>query len=83
MGYVARLILALLSGAALIVPMVVMASKPSQLKSVVVASVAVGLFAIFISFMTKAENKEVLVATATYAAVLVVFVGTTTTTGSG
>ena len=74
----AWLILALVSGAALIVPMAVMVFRPSQTKSVVVAAVAVGLFAIFISFATKAENKEVLVATSTYAAVLVVFVGTTT-----
>lgn len=67
MQYIARLILALLSGASLIVPMVVMAYGLSQTKSVVMASVVVGLFAIFISF-----------ATATYAAVFVDFVWTTT-----
>lgn len=74
--FLARFILAFLGGAALIVPMVIMVFDPSRTKGLITTSAAVLLFAFFISLASSASNQEVLGATATYAAVLVVFVST-------
>ena len=73
----ARFIIAFTGGAALVVPMLIM-SLPStdRTKSLVTVSVAVTLFASMMSIAIRASNSETLVSTATYAAVLVVFVGT-------
>lgn len=72
-----RFIIAFAGGALLVVPMLIM-SIPSRdkTKSLVTVSVAVTLFASMMSVGIRASNSETLVATATYAAVLVVFVGT-------
>lgn len=72
----ARLIIAITGGACLIVPMVIMSLSPSEVKSLVTVSVAVVVFSLMLSFGTRVSNIETLVSTATYAAVLVVFVGT-------
>lgn len=73
----ARFIIAFTGGAALVVPMLIM-SLPSidKTKSLVTVSLAVTLFAAMMSLAMRANNTETLVATATYAAVLIVFVGT-------
>jgi hypothetical protein len=73
----ARFIVSFAGGASLIVPVLIM-SLPTQntTKSLTVTSVAVMIFAAIMSLIMKASNAETLVATATYAAVLVVFVGT-------
>jgi hypothetical protein len=73
---VARFIIGMLGGCALIVPIVVMALHGSLVKSLVTVSIAVVLFALVFGILFQAENMETVVATATYAAVLVVFVGT-------
>ena len=72
-----RFIIAFMGGASLVVPMLIM-SLPStnRTKSLVTVSVAVTLFALLLSSGMRTSNSETLVATATYAAVLVVFVGT-------
>ena len=53
-------------------------SLPSvqRTKSLITVSLAVTLFAAMMSIAMRASNTETLVATATYAAVLIVFVGT-------
>jgi hypothetical protein len=79
----ARFIVAFVGGASLVVPMLIM-TLPHQrgvtgsdsTKSLITTSVAVTLFATFMALLVKASNVETLAATATYAAVLVVFVGT-------
>lgn len=73
----ARFIIAFTGGAALVVPMLIM-SLPSthRTKSLITVSLAVTLFASVMSVGIRASNSETLVATATYAAVLIVFVGT-------
>ena len=73
----ARFIIAFTGGAALVVPMLIM-SLPSidRTKSLITVSLAVTLFAAMMSLAMRASNTETLVATATYAAVLIVFVGT-------
>lgn len=73
-----RFVVAISGGLFLVVPMIVMALKPSQTKSLVTVSAFVLLFAFILSFGVRVTNLETLVSTATYAAVLVVFVGTST-----
>lgn len=63
--------------------MVIMILNPSETKSVVTVSMAVVIFALVLSFGIKVSNVETLVSTATYAAVLVVFVGTSSGGGGG
>ncbi|OIW26313.1 hypothetical protein CONLIGDRAFT_646490 [Coniochaeta ligniaria NRRL 30616] len=72
-----RLITALVGGLFLIVPVHIMSFSPSLIKSLVTVSVAVVVFAFVVSFLVRVTNIETLVSTATYAAVLVVFVGST------
>lgn len=79
----ARFIVALVGGSFLIVPMVIMTLNPSQTKSLVTVSLAVLLFVLVLSFVVRVSNVETLVATATYAAVLVVFVGTSSVNTGG
>lgn len=79
----ARFVVALAGGVFLVVPMVVMIIAPSETKSVVTVAVAVLVFALILSFGIKVSNVETLVSTATYAAVLVVFVGTSSEGNGG
>jgi VIT1/CCC1 family predicted Fe2+/Mn2+ transporter len=72
----ARFLVAFLGGAMLIVPMMIMRlPRVTVLKSLVTASISVVVFAGALSVFFKASNTDTMVATATYAAVLVVFVG--------
>ena len=72
----ARFVVAFTGGAALVVPMLIMAlPNMGKAKSLITVSVAVTLFAGMMSVGIRAGNADTLVATATYAAVLVVFVG--------
>ena len=71
----ARFIIAFASGTSLIVPMIIMSLHPSITKSLITTSVAVVLLAAFLSFVIRSSNAETIVATAAYAAVLVVFIG--------
>jgi hypothetical protein len=72
----ARFIIGMLGGCALIVPMLLMMLNPSLNKSLIVVSLALVLFALAMSLVFQTDNKDTITATATYAAVLVVFVGT-------
>ncbi|RGP80512.1 hypothetical protein FLONG3_1346 [Fusarium longipes] len=72
----ARFLVAFLGGAVLVVPMMVMRlPEVTVVKSLVTVSISVLVFAGALSVFFKASNTDTLVATATYAAVLVVFVG--------
>jgi len=63
-------------GLLLIVPMLVMANIDTKTASLVTTCVAITIFAILVSWFTALGPNEVLATTAAYAAVLVVFVGT-------
>ncbi|KAJ3462357.1 hypothetical protein MRS44_007143 [Fusarium solani] len=76
-----RFTIATTGGLFVVVPMIIMSIDESQVKSLVTVSVAVVVFALIVSFGVRVSNIETLVSTATYSAVLVVFVGTST--GSG
>lgn len=73
---IASTVLALLGGSLLIVPMVIMSFNPGRTKNLVTVSCSVLLFAFFLGAGVRSKSAEVFIATATYAAVLVVFVGT-------
>lgn len=70
-----RLIAAVLGGLSLVVPMLIMAIKPSQLKTLITSSVAVLLFSLGLAWKSSARTETLLATTAAYAAVMVVFVG--------
>lgn len=76
-----RLLIALMAVLVLVAPMHIMSVQPSETKSLVTSSAFMVLFACVLSFAVKTTNVETLVATATYSAVLVVFVGTSSSTG--
>lgn len=69
-----RLIAAVFGGLSLIVPMLIMAIRPSQVKPLVTSSVAVLLFAVGLAWKSTAKIETLLATTAAYAAVMVVFV---------
>jgi hypothetical protein len=77
-----RLAMALFGGFALIAPMLIMALHPTRLTSLLTTSIFVFAVAIALAwYMKEAQSKDVIGATAAYAAVLVVFVGTSTAAG--
>lgn len=71
-----RFSMASAGGLVLVVPMLIMANLESKTASLVTTCVAMFLFAAGITFGTHLKPDQVLGATAAYAAVLVVFVGT-------
>ncbi|KUJ07164.1 uncharacterized protein LY89DRAFT_725999 [Mollisia scopiformis] len=86
-AFVSRLVMALFGGIALIVPTIIMAKHQDLNFSLGTTSIATLLFAIILAFGARdSTGKDVLAATAAYAAVLVVFIGTglasTTTTST-
>jgi len=75
-----RLAMALFGGTALIVPMLIMALRPGITIALITVSIATLIFALVLAFFAVGSmGKDVLAATAAYAAVLVVFVGTSLT----
>lgn len=69
---------ALFGGLSLIAPMVVMKLIPTRTCVLVTTCSFVLTFALTIAFWSNLRHNEILAVTAAYAAVLVVFVGTTT-----
>jgi len=73
-----RLWYGIIGGLALIIPMLVMVLHNTLLTSLLTVSVATLLFAGFCAMSFEVDSPQLVAATAAYAAVLVVFVGTTT-----
>ncbi|KAK0659462.1 hypothetical protein QBC41DRAFT_331484 [Cercophora samala] len=72
-----RLWMGIFGGVAVIGPMILMVLKPDRNTSLITVSVATALFVLVLAIFAKGlAGKDVLAATAAYAAVLVVFVGT-------
>lgn len=63
-------------GLLLIVPMLIMANVETRVATQATTCVAIVIFAALVSWFTELSTNEVLATTAAYAAVLVVFVGT-------
>ena len=76
-AFTQRIVMALFGGAAVIAPMLIMTLHPSRNTSLITVSLATFFFALLLAIVAKdSAGKDVLGATAAYAAVLVVFVGT-------
>lgn len=76
--FLSRLRMALFGGCSLIAPMLIMRLYPTLVTVLVTASVCILAVSIILAFyMRDAQKRDILAATAAYAAVLVVFVGTT------
>lgn len=73
----ARLLVSLTGGAFLLVPMYALTFIQEQRYQLVTVGLFVIFFAVVVALATKATNQELLGATATYAAVLVVFISQT------
>ena len=75
----ARFWMALFGGVSLVVPMVIMSLHSTKTTSLATTAVFTFFVAMLLAwFMKTADGKDVIAATAAYAAVLVVFVGTAT-----
>jgi uncharacterized membrane protein YfcA len=74
----ARFMAGILGGPWLIVPLLVIAFDASLSKTAITVSVSVVFFALAVGLVFETDNKDILTATATYAAVLVALVGTST-----
>jgi hypothetical protein len=76
-GFLSRLAMALFGGISLIAPMLIMRLHPTKLTELLTTSIFVLVVGVILAwYMKDAVNKDILAATAAYAAVLVVFVGT-------
>lgn len=71
-----RSIIAMTGGASLLVPMIIMTFATSRTARLIIVSAAVLLFSVFAAVATAASRENLLGATAAYAAVMVVYVGT-------
>jgi VIT1/CCC1 family predicted Fe2+/Mn2+ transporter len=76
-----RFAVSFVGGAFVVIPMLIMSFDQSNVKSLITVSASVTLFGLVVSLGIRVSSIETLVATATYAAVLVVFVGSTSGNG--
>lgn len=75
-GFISRFKMALFGGNALVAPMLIMSLHPTKLTQLLTTSFFVLVVGIILAwYMNDADKKDILGATAAYAAVLVVFVG--------
>ncbi|KAJ5478894.1 hypothetical protein N7530_004403 [Penicillium desertorum] len=70
-----RFLVAMTGGIFLVVPMIIMTLHQSKTKSLITVSICIILFALIMALGVRVSNVETLVSTATYAAVLMVFLG--------
>lgn len=70
----ARFLVALLAGIFLVIPLVILNFQSNPRAHLLTVSICIVVFAFLVSLGTKASNQETMVASAGYAAVLVVFV---------
>jgi VIT1/CCC1 family predicted Fe2+/Mn2+ transporter len=70
-----RFLVAMTGGIFLVVPMIIMTLHQSKAKSLITVSVCIVLFALITALGVRVSNVETLMSTATYAAVLMVFLG--------
>ena len=68
-----RFLVALLAGAFLVIPLVVLSHQSSSKTHLITVSICIVTFSLLVSLLSKASNEQTMVASAGYAAVLVVF----------
>jgi hypothetical protein len=76
-------VVAITGGIFLLIPMIIMTWVTNAHVRLIIVSVSVLWFAVSIAITSKATNQELIGATAAYTAVLVVYVGTTTSSSTG
>ena len=77
---ITRFIVALLSAAFLVVPLIVLSHQSDNASHLITVSVCILVFSLLVSLASKASNEQTMAASAGYAAVLVVFIANTSTT---
>ena len=70
---ITRFLVALLAGAFLVIPLVVLSYQSSSQTHLITVSICIIIFSLLVSLVSKASNEQTMVASAGYAAVLVVF----------
>ena len=70
---ITRFLVALLAGAFLVIPLVVLSYQASSQTHLITISVCIVVFSLLVSLVSRASNEQIMVASAGYAAVLVVF----------
>ena len=68
-----RFLVALLAGAFLVIPLIVLSHQSSNRTHLITISVCIVIFSLLVSLLSKASNEQTMAAAAGYAAVLVVF----------
>lgn len=71
---ITRFVIAMVTGATLVVPLVVLSYQKSEAKRLITVILFVSVFCLLLSLFSKASNYEVMAASAAYAAVLTVLV---------
>jgi hypothetical protein len=79
-AFIPRLKMAVFGGLIFLIPMMIMVLHPTKLTALLTTIICVLSVAVSLSFRSYARPIDILSATAAYAAVLVVFVGTSTKT---
>lgn len=70
---ITRFLVALLAGAFLVVPLIVLSHQSSSKTQLVTISICIVIFSFLVSLLSRASNEQTMAASAGYAAVLVVF----------
>ena len=70
---VTRFLVALLAGAFLVIPLAILSHQSSSQTHLITVSTCIVIFSFLVSLVSKASNEQTMVASAGYAAVLVVF----------
>ena len=70
---ITRFLVALLAGAFLVIPLVVLSYQSSSQTHLITVSICIVIFSLLVSLVSRASNEQTMVASAGYAAVLVVF----------
>ena len=68
-----RFVVAVLAGTFLVIPLIVLSYQSSERSHLITVSVCIVIFSLLVSLLSKASNEQTMVASAGYAAVLVVF----------
>ena len=70
---ITRFVVALLAGAFLVIPLVILSHQSSSQTHLITVSICIVIFSLLVSLVSRASNEQTMVASAGYAAVLVVF----------
>lgn len=78
----AGIIVSLTSSMWILIPTIIMSFQASRTKCLITVGIAVTLFGFFLVVGVRTKSSETFLATATYAAILVVFIGSSSSTNN-